>query len=55
MASKRTTDFQDRVFKILARVPEGKVTTYKALSKAVGASPRAVGGALRRNPYGKQY
>jgi methylated-DNA-[protein]-cysteine S-methyltransferase len=33
-------------------VPRGYVTTYKALAAAVGCgSPRAVGQALKRNPY----
>ncbi|KAF2857285.1 DNA binding methylated-DNA--cysteine S-methyltransferase [Piedraia hortae CBS 480.64] len=45
------TEFQERVYALLRRIPEGKVTTYAALAKALGSSPRAVGGALRNNPF----
>ncbi|KAF2149109.1 DNA binding methylated-DNA--cysteine S-methyltransferase [Myriangium duriaei CBS 260.36] len=45
------TEFQERVYAYLSQVPEGKVTTYNALARALKSSPRAVGGALRRNPY----
>ncbi|MBT3191060.1 MAG: MGMT family protein [Verrucomicrobia bacterium] len=46
------TEFQKRVYEALMLVPRGYVTTYKALAAAVGCgSPRAVGQALKRNPY----
>lgn len=46
------TAFQQRVYEALLCVPEGRVTTYAQLAKAVGCgSPRAVGQALRRNPF----
>jgi len=46
------TAFQIRLYAALRRVPPGSVTTYKALASAIGCgSPRAVGQALRRNPY----
>lgn len=32
-------------------VPAGRVSTYAAIAKALSSSPRAVGGALRNNPY----
>jgi methylated-DNA-[protein]-cysteine S-methyltransferase len=32
-------------------IPPGKVSTYGALAKSLSSSPRAVGGALRNNPY----
>ncbi|CAM9677682.1 unnamed protein product, partial [Discosporangium mesarthrocarpum] len=35
----------------LSKIPKGKVSTYGGLAKALGTCPRAVGGALRRNPY----
>ncbi len=48
----RVTGFQRRVFEALLRVPAGRVTSYAALARAIGcASPRAVGQALRRNPF----
>ncbi|KAK5689236.1 hypothetical protein LTR17_026402 [Elasticomyces elasticus] len=45
------TPYQTRVYALLNQIPRGKVSTYAALSKALDSSPRAVGGALRRNPY----
>ena len=41
------------VYKILKQVPKGKVTTYKALAKAVGHpnGARAIGAIMRTNPY----
>jgi len=47
-----TTEFQERVYAAVARVPKGRVTTYARLASHIGCgSPRAVGQALRRNPY----
>lgn len=48
---EQISDFQLQVFRKLLCVPEGKVTTYGEIAKSLGKSPRAVGGALRRNPY----
>lgn len=45
------TPYQSRVYDLLRQIPAGKVSTYAALSRALGSSPRAVGGALRRNPF----
>ncbi|KAI5783618.1 DNA binding methylated-DNA--cysteine S-methyltransferase, partial [Geopyxis carbonaria] len=45
------TEYQKRVHALLLLIPPGRVTTYGALSRALGSSPRAVGGALRANPY----
>jgi methylated-DNA-[protein]-cysteine S-methyltransferase len=45
------TPFQERVYALLLQIPSGKVTTYAAMSKALNSSPRAVGGALRNNPF----
>lgn len=46
------TPFQQRVYEACKKIPEGKVTTYKELGRAIGcASPRAIGQALRRNPF----
>jgi len=49
--SKQVTEFQGRVYTLLKQIPSGKVTTYAALAKALNSSPRAVGGALRNNPF----
>jgi len=46
------TQFQERIYKILKKVPKGKVTTYKVLaSKARTKAYRAVGTAMNKNPY----
>lgn len=46
------SDFRMSVYDALRTVPRGRVTTYKALGAAIGcASPRAIGQALRDNPY----
>jgi methylated-DNA-[protein]-cysteine S-methyltransferase len=46
------TAFQERVYDAVRMVPRGTVTTYKILGLAIGCgSSRAVGQALRRNPY----
>lgn len=45
------TKFQRKVYSLLKKVPRGKVTTYGALAKKLKSSPRAVGNALRENPF----
>ncbi|KFY33204.1 hypothetical protein V494_07814 [Pseudogymnoascus sp. VKM F-4513 (FW-928)] len=45
------TEFQERVYTLLTQIPEGRVTTYGALARALNSSPRAVGNALRNNPF----
>lgn len=48
----KVTDFQRRVYDATRRIPKGRVTTYRLLARHIGCrSPRAVGQALRRNPY----
>ena len=46
------TDFEQRVYRAVQQVPRGRVTTYRLLAAHLRCgSPRAVGQALRRNPY----
>ena len=46
------TPFQKRVYDATKRIPRGKVTTYAALARSIRCgSPRAVGQALKRNPF----
>lgn len=46
------TPFAARVYAALGRVPAGRVITYAALARRVGCrSPRAIGQALRANPF----
>ncbi len=46
-------NFTDSVLRIVKKIPEGKVTTYGEIAKALGGRKfaRAVGRALNRNPY----
>jgi methylated-DNA-[protein]-cysteine S-methyltransferase len=44
--------FNERCYKLLKKVPKGKVTTYKELAKALRSKAyRAVGNAMNKNPY----
>jgi methylated-DNA-[protein]-cysteine S-methyltransferase len=46
------TPFQKRVYEAVSRIPKGRVATYQGVAKHIGCgSPRAVGQALRRNPF----
>ena len=45
------TLFRKRVLLALCQVPSGSYTTYLALSNHLSSSPRAVGNALRNNPF----
>ena len=47
------SDFQDKVLDATAKIPEGKVSTYKEVAKAIGKpnAYRAVGNALGNNPH----
>ena len=45
-------NFNERCYKILRKVPSGKVTTYKEIAKALHSKAyRAVGNAMNKNPY----
>ena len=48
---KSPTDFQMQVYNTISLIPAGKVSTYGALAATLHSSPRAVGQALRCNPY----
>lgn len=47
------SEFEKRVWDLVAYIPKGKVTTYKELARAVGlpTATRAVGNALNKNPH----
>ncbi|GAA5987143.1 hypothetical protein JCM5350_003860 [Sporobolomyces pararoseus] len=47
----KVTAFQWRLYDLLLQVPPGKVSTYGQLSSILSSSPRAVGSALRNNPF----
>jgi methylated-DNA-[protein]-cysteine S-methyltransferase len=45
-------NFNEKVWALTARVPAGKVTTYRHIAEALKSRGyRAVGNALNRNPY----
>lgn len=46
----RGTDFQQRVWHALQRIPPGEVRTYGQLAQQLHSSARAVGNACRHNP-----
>ena len=52
---KNDTTFADRVRKIVAKIPRGRVSTYKAIAAAAGnpRSARAVGTIMKNNYSGK--
>ncbi|WP_020202158.1 methylated-DNA--[protein]-cysteine S-methyltransferase [Cupriavidus sp. WS] len=45
------TDFQRRVWRAIAAVPRGKVTTYGAMAREIASVPRAVGQACGSNAF----
>ena len=51
IAFSHKTPFQKRVLTALCQVPRGQYSTYGALAKHLSSSPRAVGNALRNNPF----
>jgi methylated-DNA-[protein]-cysteine S-methyltransferase len=44
------TDFQQRVWHALTRIPPGRVLTYGELAGELGSGARAIGNACRNNP-----
>ncbi|MGA2783131.1 MAG: MGMT family protein [Candidatus Bathyarchaeia archaeon] len=45
-------NFDQKVWKLMESIPEGKVTTYGLIAKKLNTRAyRAVGNACRRNPY----
>ena len=47
------TEFEEKVYSFCRKIPEGFVSTYGFLGKAVGCnSGQAIGNAMRNNPYG---
>lgn len=50
-STKGMSPFRKRVLQCLLEVPMGEFTTYAAISRHLASSPRAVGSALRNNPY----
>ncbi|KAL5337942.1 hypothetical protein BJX70DRAFT_399210 [Aspergillus crustosus] len=53
-SSSSITLFQSRVYHLLTQIAPGRVTTYGNLASALNTSPRAIGNALRNNPFAPQ-
>ena len=51
MATENLSPFAKHSLEIARLIPVGYVTSYGALSKTVGGSPRAVGGVMAANPF----
>lgn len=45
------TPFQEKVYAITRKIPKGKTMTYGEIARLLKSSPRAVGQALKKNPY----
>lgn len=45
------TDFEMKVYSMAKTIPKGRVTSYGAIASALNSAPRAVGQALRKNPF----
>ncbi|WIA23191.1 hypothetical protein OEZ86_010081 [Tetradesmus obliquus] len=45
------TAYEQRVYEMCKAIPKGKVSTYGDMAKALSSSARAVGQAMRRNPF----
>ncbi|OJJ82548.1 MGMT family protein, partial [Aspergillus glaucus CBS 516.65] len=45
------TPYRRRLYRTLLSIPPGRWTTYSTLSGYLNSSPRAVGNALRTNPF----
>ncbi|WP_111977656.1 methylated-DNA--[protein]-cysteine S-methyltransferase [Algibacillus agarilyticus] len=44
------TEFQNKVWQLMCQIPSGECWTYGMMAKVLESSPRAIGGACRRNP-----
>ena len=44
-------DFNERCYRLISKIPEGKISTYKRIAKALKTKAyRAVGNAMAKNP-----
>ena len=43
--------FAETVYQACSKIPKGRVSTYGAIARHLSSAPRAVGQALKRNPY----
>lgn len=45
------TEFQEKVYREVSKIPRGEIRSYKEIADILKTSPRAVGQALKKNPY----
>ncbi|KAF8929049.1 6-O-methylguanine DNA methyltransferase [Dissophora ornata] len=48
---RKITTFQFKVYDLCSQIPKGQISTYKHIADALQSSSRAVGQALKVNPY----
>ncbi|KAL2129320.1 hypothetical protein VTI74DRAFT_7948 [Chaetomium olivicolor] len=51
LTSPRGTPFERKVWSLTYQIPAGSFSTYALVAAHLKSSPRAVGNALRRNPF----
>lgn len=53
LASPELTEFQRRVYRVVISIPRGNTLSYREVAERAGYhwAARAVGGAMRRNPF----
>ena len=49
--SRDPTEFEQKVYDVVKRIPPGYVASYQTVAQEVGTCPRAIGGAMRGNPF----
>ncbi|MGB9708098.1 MAG: MGMT family protein [Candidatus Pacearchaeota archaeon] len=48
---RKTSDVNGKVYKLVRKIPKGKVTSYGIIARKLRTSARAVGQIMKRNPY----
>jgi len=51
IAASDRTAFEKKVWTLLCQIPRGSFSTYGIMSAHLNSSPRAIGNAMRRNPF----
>ena len=53
----KLTKLQKKIYNLLIKIPEGKITNYKLLAKAIGKPKnwREIGKILNQNPFSEKY
>lgn len=51
----KQNDVNQKVYKLLQKIPKGKVTTYGGIAKKLGLNPRHVGRILSQNDHPIEY